>query len=133
MPINLVEAAAVVADQFELGQHVADVPLLLDLLVEEPLEERQRGVVLLRGGQFVDGADGGGDLLFVAEAGLEGVQGRFVVALGFGDGLQGHLAAPFHDVFEEAVGVAEFFAALDLHPFAKAGEGVRSKYAAMPR
>ena len=81
--VNLIEGAAVVARQFELGQDVADIPLLLDLLVEEPLEERQRGVILLRGGQFVNGADRGGDLLFVAEAGLEGIEWRLVVALGF--------------------------------------------------
>ncbi len=40
MPVNLVEAAGVVAHQFELRQHVADIPLLFNLLVEEPLEER---------------------------------------------------------------------------------------------
>lgn len=37
--VNLIQRAPVIAHQFELGQDVPDVPLLLHLLVQEPLEE----------------------------------------------------------------------------------------------
>ena len=37
--IDLIEGAAVVPNQLELGQNVTDVPLLFHLLVQEPLQE----------------------------------------------------------------------------------------------
>ena len=74
MAVDLVEAAGVVAYEFELGEHITDIPFLLDLLVEEPLEERLSRVIFLGGRQIVDGADSSRNFLFMAETRLEDLQ-----------------------------------------------------------
>jgi hypothetical protein len=132
--VDLIQAAAVVADHLELGQDVPHVPLLFDLLVEEPLEEGQRGVVLLRSGEFVDRADGGGNPLFVAEAGLKSVMGRFVIALGFA-GMACKVTLPPRSTMYLKKRLAWPSSSLlwsCIH-LPKPVKAVRSKYAAMPR
>ena len=120
--IDLVEAIVVLPHQLKLHDEIGDGFFLFDLLVQEPFQEGQGRVFLFVLREFKEAAYRGGDPLFVAQAGLEGLEWRFVVDLWLGQGLEDDLAIAFDDVVEELAGVLEFFVTLQPHPFGETFE-----------
>ena len=74
--VDAEQARAVVADELELAHDLGDGGLLLDLLVQEPVQQRARVEVARGLGGPVQLADRLGDLLLVRERGPEDLQGR---------------------------------------------------------
>ncbi len=109
------EGAGVVADGFEEGDGFFAPGLFFDLLFDEPVEMGLGGVVLVVGGEFVEGVNAGGVFLFVLVGGLKGGEGGGVGVIGLGEGLEFDHAAAVEDIIVELHGVFAFFLALTAH------------------
>ena len=67
--VEIVERLGVAAEELHAGDHVVGIRLLFELLVDEPLEEVDRTVILDVFGGGIDAVDERGDVLLMRERG----------------------------------------------------------------
>ena len=106
-----------------MADDLANGRLLLDLLLDEPVEQRARVDVAGSLAGPVELADGFGDLLLVSEGGLEDIDGGDAGAhLGRIDGANAGVTPAIDHVIDELVGVGDFLIGLGAQPRGETAE-----------